>query len=81
MPAKKGERKHQILQALAKMLGNPHRVKITTASLAENINVTESALYRHFASKAQIYEGLIDFIEQTLFTFSGFVNAYAKHVL
>ncbi len=69
MPAKKGERKHQILQALAEMLANPHRVKITTASLAENINVTESALYRHFASKAQIYEGLIDFIEQTLFTF------------
>ncbi len=68
MPAKKGERKHQILQELAKMLGNPHRVKVTTASLAENINVTESALYRHFASKAQIYEGLIDFIEQTLFT-------------
>ena len=68
MAAKKGERKHQILQVLAKMLGNPHRVKITTASLAENINVTESALYRHFASKAQIYEGLIDFIEKTLFT-------------
>ena len=78
MPAKKGERKHQILQALAKMLGNPHRVKITTASLAENLNVTESALYRHFASKAQIYEGLIDFIEQTLFTLMNQLTAEEK---
>lgn len=78
MPVKIGERKHQILQVLAEMLGNPHRVKITTATLAENINVTESALYRHFASKAQIYEGLIDFIEQTLFTFINKLTAEEK---
>lgn len=68
MPARSGERKDQILQALAGMLENPHAEKITTASLAARLDVSEAALYRYFASKAQMFEGLIAFIEQTLFT-------------
>ena len=71
MPAKPGERKHQILQTLAEMLENPHAEKITTAALAAKLDVSEAALYRHFASKAQMFEGLIEFIEQTLF---GLIN-------
>ena len=66
--AQPGERKQAILQALATMLENPKSEKITTAALAAKLNVSEAALYRHFASKAQMYEGLIEFIEQTLFS-------------
>jgi TetR/AcrR family transcriptional regulator len=65
--AKPGERKLQILQVLAEMLEAPAAEKITTASLAARVAVSEAALYRHFASKAQMYEGLIEFIEQSLF--------------
>ncbi|HEX4984447.1 MAG TPA: nucleoid occlusion factor SlmA [Burkholderiales bacterium] len=71
MPTKPGERKLQILQTLAGMLENPKAGKITTAALAAKLDVSEAALYRHFASKAQMFEGLIEFIEQTLF---GLVN-------
>jgi TetR/AcrR family transcriptional regulator len=63
-----GERKVQILQVLAGMLETPHAARITTAALAARVEVSEAALYRHFASKAQMYEGLIEFIEQTLFS-------------
>ena len=63
---KPGERRLQILQTLAAMLQEPKPEKITTASLAARVGVSEAALYRHFASKAQMYEGLIEFIEQTL---------------
>ncbi len=66
-----GERKQQILETLAKMLENPKREKITTAALAAKLSVSEAALYRHFAGKAQMFESLIDFIEQTLF---GLIN-------
>lgn len=66
-----GERKQQILETLAKMLESPKREKITTASLAAKLDVSEAALYRHFAGKAQMFEGLIDFIEQSLF---GLIN-------
>jgi TetR/AcrR family transcriptional regulator len=66
--SKPGERKVQILQTLAGMLETPQAEKITTAALAARVEVSEAALYRHFASKAQMYEGLIEFIEQTLFT-------------
>ena len=69
--AKPGERKLQILQALAEMLESPQAERITTAALAARLQVSEAALYRHFASKAQMYEGLIEFIESTLF---GFIN-------
>lgn len=65
---KPGERKLQILQALAQMLESPRGEKITTAALAARLSVSEAALYRHFASKAQMYEGLIEFIETTIFT-------------
>jgi TetR/AcrR family transcriptional regulator len=64
---KPGERRVQILQALAAMLEQPGAERITTASLAAHLDVSEAALYRHFASKAQMYEGLIDFIEHTVF--------------
>ena len=62
------DRKLQILQQLAQMLEDPNCKKITTALLASRLEVSEAALYRHFASKAQMYEGLIEFIEQTIFT-------------
>ena len=66
-----GERKQQILETLAKMLETPKREKITTASLAAKLEVSEAALYRHFANKAQMFEGLIMFIEETIF---GLIN-------
>lgn len=66
-----GERKQQILETLAKMLESPKREKITTASLAAKLDVSEAALYRHFANKAQMFEGLIVFIEETIF---GLIN-------
>ncbi len=65
---KPGERRGQILQALAGMLEQPGAERITTAALAARLDVSEAALYRHFASKAQMFEGLIDFIEQSVFT-------------
>lgn len=68
MSRQPGERRQQILQALAQMLEEPQPEKITTAALAQRLQVSEAALYRHFASKAQMYEGLIEFIEQALFS-------------
>ena len=68
MAIKPGERRLQILQTLAAMLETPRGEKITTAALAARLEVSEAALYRHFASKAQMFEGLIEFIETTLFT-------------
>lgn len=71
MAAKPGDRKLQILQTVAEMLEQPKGEKITTAALAARLDISEAALYRHFASKAQMFEGLIEFIEQTVF---GLVN-------
>ena len=71
MVAKRGERKLQILQTVAEMLEQPKGERITTAALAARLDISEAALYRHFASKAQMFEGLIEFIEQTVF---GLVN-------
>jgi TetR/AcrR family transcriptional regulator len=72
VPARKrpkpGERRIQILQTLASMLEQPNGERITTAALAARLSVSEAALYRHFASKAQMFEGLIEFIEQSVFT-------------
>lgn len=68
---KPGERRLQILQTLAVMLQEPGGDRVTTAALAARLQVSEAALYRHFASKAQMFEGLIEFIEQTLF---GLIN-------
>ena len=67
MATRTGERKLQILHVLAQMLEDPKGEKITTAALARNLDVSEAALYRHFASKAQMFEGLIEFIEETVF--------------
>ncbi|WP_382154158.1 nucleoid occlusion factor SlmA [Hydrogenophaga sp. ANAO-22] len=68
---KPGERRVQILEALATMLQQPGAERITTAALAAKLEVSEAALYRHFASKAQMFEGLIEFIEQSVF---GLIN-------
>ena len=65
---KPGERRIQILQTLAAMLEQPGAERVTTAALAAKLEVSEAALYRHFASKAQMFEGLIEFIEQTVFS-------------
>jgi len=65
---KPGERRIQILQALAAMLEQPGAERVTTAALAARLGVSEAALYRHFASKAQMFEGLIDFIETSVFS-------------
>jgi TetR/AcrR family transcriptional regulator len=72
---KPGERKLQILQTLATMLEQPKGEKITTAALAARLDVSEAALYRHFASKAQMFEGLIEFIESTVF---GLINQISE---
>ena len=74
--AKPGERRLQILQTLAQMLETPKGEKITTAALAARIDCSEAALYRHFASKAQMFEGLIEFIETSLF---GLINQIAAN--
>ncbi len=66
-----GERRVQILQTLAQMLQTPGGERITTALLAKRLDVSEAALYRHFASKAQMFEGLIEFIESSVF---GLIN-------
>jgi TetR/AcrR family transcriptional regulator len=66
-----GARKLQILQTLATMLEDPKGEKVTTAALAARLDVSEAALYRHFDSKAQMFEGLIEFIESTVF---GLIN-------
>ena len=63
-----GERRVQILQTLAGMLEQPGAERVTTAALAAKLSVSEAALYRHFASKAQMFEGLIEFIETSVFT-------------
>ena len=63
-----GERRAQILQTLAGMLEQPGAERVTTAALAARLSVSEAALYRHFASKAQMFEGLIEFIESSVFT-------------
>ena len=68
---KPGERRLQILQTLASMLQEPAGDRVTTAALAGRLQVSEAALYRHFASKAQMFEGLIEFIESTIF---GLIN-------
>jgi TetR/AcrR family transcriptional regulator len=68
MTAKQSDKKLQILQTIAQALESPEAEKVTTALLAKKLDVSEAALYRHFASKAQMYEGLIGFIEASLFS-------------
>ena len=85
---KPGERRVQILHALAQMLEQPGGERITTAALASRLDVSEAALYRHFASKAQMFEGLIEFIESSVFTLVNQVldreadpGAQARHIV
>ena len=84
-PARKrprpGERRIQILQTLAGMLEHPRGEKITTAALAAKLTVSEAALYRHFASKAQMFEGLIGFIEQSVFGLINQITTQEEHGL
>src|SRR5437868_7868871 len=75
MPRAKGERRLEILKALAHMLEAPKWERITTAALAAKLELSEAALYRHFASKAQMYEGLIEFIESSVFTLANRIAA------
>lgn len=65
---KPGERRMQILQTIAAMLEEGTTEKVTTAALAARLSLSEAALYRHFASKAQMFEGLLDFVEDTIFS-------------
>jgi TetR/AcrR family transcriptional regulator len=73
-----GERKNQILQTLAHMLEDPAPDKVTTARLAAKLELSEAALYRHFSGKAQMYEGLIEFIEQTVFALINKITSEEK---
>src|SRR4026209_1730909 len=76
--ARTGERKTQILQTLAHMTQKPASENATTASLAARLEVSEAALYRHFSGKAQMFEGLIEFIEQTLFALINKITSEEK---
>src|SRR5574339_1291993 len=78
MPRAKGERKLEILKALAHMLEAQRWERITTAALAARLDVSEAALYRHFASKAQMFEGLIEFIESTVFSLVNKIQAESQ---
>jgi len=71
MASRNGERRTEILQTLVMMLEQPTAARVTTAALAAQIGLSEAALYRHFASKAQMFEGLFEFIEATIF---GLIN-------
>lgn len=68
MPPRNSQRRQQILEALAQMLEASPGNRITTAGLAKQVGVSEAALYRHFPSKSKMFEGLIEFIEETLFS-------------
>jgi len=70
-----GEKQLQILQAIAAMLEDPAGEKITTAALAAKLDVSEAALYRHFPSKARMFEGLIEFIENAVLGVVGQIAA------
>ena len=81
MTAKTGERKDQILQTLAHMLETPVGEKVTTAALAARLSVSEAALYRHFKGKAEMFDGLIEFIEHTLFALVNKITGEEKSAL
>lgn len=82
MPAKnRSDRKEQILQCLAVMLENNPGQRITTAKLAQQVGVSEAALYRHFPSKTRMFEGLIDFIEDSLLTRINLIVDKEKQVI
>ncbi|MBF0471944.1 MAG: nucleoid occlusion factor SlmA, partial [Gammaproteobacteria bacterium] len=74
----KGARREQILETLARELEDNHGKRITTSTLASAVGVSEAALYRHFPSKAKMFEGLIDFIEETVFGLIGRIGAESQ---
>ncbi len=76
----KKTRRQQILESLAAMLESGPGVKITTAALAKEVGVSEAALYRHFPSKSKMFEGLIEFIEETIFTRIGVIASEEMEV-
>ena len=76
--ARTSDRKNQILQTLAQMLERPIAERITTAALAKRLEVSEAALYRHFSGKAQMFEGLIDFVEGTIFALINKITSEEK---
>ncbi len=76
---KRGSRRQEILQCLARMLETEVGARITTARLAQDVGVSEAALYRHFPSKAKMYEGLLDFVEESIFTRISSILAEHKH--
>ncbi len=78
---KKVNRKDDILRALAVMLEGKPGQRITTAKLAAQVGVSEAALYRHFPSKARMFEGLIDFIESAVFTQINLIKDQQKQTL
>ncbi len=71
MTAKRGERRQQILEVLARELETHPGARVTTARLAELLGLSEAALYRHFRSKAQMFEALIAFAEESVFGLVG----------
>lgn len=78
--SQKISRKQQILEALAHMLETAPGNRITTSALARAVGVSEAALYRHFPSKAKMFEGLIEFIEETLFSRISLILSEEPHV-
>ncbi|MDV6328259.1 nucleoid occlusion factor SlmA [Idiomarina sp. PL1-037] len=81
MAEQKRNRREEILQALAAMLETSPGQRITTAKLAANLGVSEAALYRHFPSKARMFEGLIEFVEDTLLTRINMIMDEEKNTL
>ena len=79
--SQKISRKQQILEALAHMLETAPGTRITTSALAKAVGVSEAALYRHFPSKAKMFEGLIEFIEETLFSRISLILSEEPHVV
>ncbi|MEM9254405.1 MAG: nucleoid occlusion factor SlmA [Pseudomonadota bacterium] len=81
MPPRKSQRRQEILEALAQMLEANPGDRITTAGLAKQVGVSEAALYRHFPSKSKMFEGLIEFIEETLFSRINMILAEEQNAL
>ncbi len=79
--AQKTPRRQQILEALARMLEASPGERITTAGLAKTVGVSEAALYRHFPSKAKMFEGLLDYVEEVIFTRINGILAEEKNAL
>lgn len=76
-----GQRRLEILQAMAQMLESPQWQKITTAALAQKIGFSEAALYRHYRSKAEMYSAIIDFIDHTFIDLFKNIQSQSTHPL